>query len=363
MKKLFFCIAIASSSTMVFAQRIAEKHEVKIQPATPSLSAYKGYNSPFAKTTGDGDTLALSNISATDTLTYYSVAPDSGYITGTNAFGDMGFAELYDINGADSNVQVIGVVSTFGGTVNPASTKTVNFKVWDQGAQTMLTPTIFLSGLPQNVLDSVQIPLTQLGISPSYDTTKAFFFANPTAAISNSFFVGYNINYSYAALNGDTIALLCTINGERTSPLYNVSGTDTIINVQNATQYSDNSWNDNATANFFLYDNLAIYPIVVIHYATDVKAVTNRGLSFYGNYPNPASDNTNIQFSLSNNADVTIQLIDLGGHVINTIQQNNLTSGTHVVPVSTSGLAAGNYIYTLHSSNGGAIASMLSIVR
>lgn len=329
-------------------------------------------NPNAAKTTAAGDTLALTNINASDTLTIYSYGIDSGYVTGPNVYGDRGFAERYEINGSDSSVKIIGVMSQFGGHVNAASTQTINFKIWGLSSQIAVTSSLAYNSFPLGGLDTLTVPVTQLGIGTTVDTVKSFLFPRPTDTIQGAFFVGYDMTYNFSTLI-DTFGLYSTQDGARTAPWYNIitniddftndTTYDTVIIVQNATLWSDNVWHENYTQNDSIKNNLAIYPIVIIGQPTGINGVTRNNLTFFGNYPNPATSQTNIKFSLSKNADVTLKLTDMQGHIINTIQLNAQGIGEHVINLSTSELATGNYFYSIITSGGDAIASQLSVIR
>lgn len=368
MKKALLLSLGVAVSAMGFAQIPTTAYRTYNHTVKPITPIAANHSNSTAKTTGVGDTLLLSNFPSPDTIITYSVGTnaDSGYVTGTNAYGDMGFAERYDINTSgtiDSAVQVLGVAAVFNGTVNPASTKTVNFKIWSQGAQVEAPfndPNILESGFPNTVLASQSVAITQLGIP---DTLTEHIFSTPTSALTSSFFTGYEINYSFSSLNGDTIGLITTIDGERLYPEAYLSGSDTIINNQNVTEFSDGTWHDNATDNFAIFNSLAIFPIVVIESPTGVANVKTNNLTFYGNYPNPAVNSTNIKFSLNAPADVTIQITDMAGRAINTIKQSSLSVGEHIIPVQTNTLSAGNYLYVIRTSNGDGIASKFTVTK
>ena len=284
-----------------------------------------------------------------------------------DAFGDHGFAERYDFNTADSSLRVTGVIALFGGTVSPSSTNHVTFKVWSVGAQVaapfspvsgVADANWFDSGFPNTVLASQNVQLTNLGL----DTAKIFMFATPSAYLNHSFFVGYDMTYTWGA--GDTIGLYSNKDGERTSNAYTTSGTDTIINNVNATEFSDNSWHDNAGDNFGLFYNYVMFPIVAVGTANlSVNGVTRNDLTFFGNYPNPAVNSTNIKFSLANSTDVTVTITDMNGRTINSVSLGNLTKGEHIVPVSTANLASGDYVYVVHTATGSGIASKLTVAK
>ena len=189
------------------------------------------------------------------------------------------------------------------------------------------------------------------------------------------------MNYNFATLAGDTIGLACSVNGDRTSTVYTITSytdsivnmegtadsaitvTDTVINVQNATQWSDGVWHDNYTDNDSLYNDLAIYPIVVVGNPTGVNGVKKNNLTLFGNYPNPAANTTNIRCSLRQHADVTITVMDMSGRTLSTLNNANLGTGEHIIPMNTSSLPAGDYVYLLHTSGGDGIAGKMTIVK
>lgn len=361
MKQAILLFISAALSSLAYGQRPAFRSQHVVAPVAART------------TTTFGDTTALTNINASDTLTLYTYN-NGCFVTGPNSYGDQGFAERYDINGHDSSVSVIGVMSLFGGKVNPASTHSVNFKVWGLSAPVPVTATWGYHYFPGPGLDTVTVPVTHLGIGLTGDTIKSFFFPHATDTIQGAFYIGYDISYNAATLNGDTIGLYSTANGVRNSPLYDVimnpgftegSDTtyDTLVNVQNATLWSDNIWHDNYTQNDSIFNNLAIYPIVVIGHPTGVGSITHNALTFSGNYPNPASDVTNVRFSLKKQANVTITIMDINGKALKTISLNGQKEGAHIVPLTVSELAPGNYIYSLITSAGDAIASKLTVVK
>ena len=397
MRKLFILVITLSINIAAFAQR-------PVHAAAHDISSFNNcdfsfvHGNPYARSTAVGDTFVLSNTPAGDSLVIYSAGvSDSGYLTGTDVWNDIGFAENYTINGEDSSLVVIGVVSLFHGTVSASSTKTITFDIWSE-TPFVSRSTFEYSGLPNNCMDSLVVPVTQLGIGTTTDTLKTFLFpgsgdtvgsGSDVNFVGSSFFVGYTINYIYGLLNGDTLGLAGTMNGVRSAaslPVYTINNyiyfdtvsnaagtgdstitvtvTDTVVNVQNVTEFSDFSWHDNYTDNDSVYNDLAIYPIVVITGGpTGVKSITRKDLTFFGSYPNPASDYTNVKFSLRQNADVTIQIMDMKGGVISTMSNANLSVGEHIVPVNTSSLPSGSYLYFVHTSTGDGIASKMTVIH
>jgi len=372
MKKLFLLSIGVALSVSTFAQSTSSRHAHA--GTANATTALHDFGADY-RTTAIGSTDTLTNWTGTDTLELYIVGAnaDSGFCAGTDVYGDHAFAERYDFNAADSSLKVLGVIALFGGTVNPASTNHVTFNVWSVAAQSTLSvsPTTgaatsvwFNSGLPNTAITSQNVPLTNLGISTipgGQDTAKIFMFTTPTGYLNESFFVGFNITYTWGA--GDTIGLFSNKSGERSSALYTVSGADSIVNNVNASQYSDNTWHDNAADNFGIAYNYFMFPIVKVGATVSVNGIKKNNLTFFGNYPNPATNNTNIKFSLVNATDVTVTIMDMAGNTVNTITQTNLTSGEHVIAVNTSSLPSGDYLYIVRTAAGDGIASKMSVIK
>jgi hypothetical protein len=371
MRKLLLLIVIVMQGLHGFAQRNTPGHPYQQINAVENST---GYHST-ARTTATGDTIALSNFPAGDsTFVLYKEGTTNGYgyVTGTDSSNDHAFAERYYINGADSSVIVIGMFARFGGTVNPASTNNVRFDIWNESPPQVVSATYAYSSFPDVLLDTVTVPFTELGIGTTADTLKAFLFPTPTGVLQSSFFAGYSMNYIFAALNGDTIGLAASLNGTRTVPVYTAqvnvnalgdTSLDTVINVQNATMQSDNNWYDNYTQDDSIYNDLAIFPIVAIANATGISSIVKNGLTFYGNFPNPAVSSTNIKYALATNADVTIQVTDMTGRTLLTINRANVAPGEHVEAINTSAMSAGNYLYLIRTSAGGGIAARFTVTK
>ncbi len=353
-------IAIAGSS---FGQRSMHGHRSIVQHASEG-----------AKVTATGDTLTLSNIPESDTVRMLYQHPDgNGYTTGTNAFGDIAFAERYEFDGNDSSVKILGVVAEFGGTVTTSSTKSVTLKIWQHGDLQYVAPNLYYLGYPTESIDSITVPITDLGITGSGGTAQTFMFDNPTGYLSGPFYAGYTIEYDYNTLNGDTVALMTSADGSRTTPDYKLryvtdatgdtTAIDTFVVVQNATQWSDGKWRDNYSQNDSLYNHLAIFPIVVIGDPTGVKGVTRKQLTLFGAYPNPATNTATVRFSLASSANITLTLMDMTGKQLKTQSSIGLLKGEHTISVSVADLPTGQYLYVIRTNNGIGMAGKLEVGR
>lgn len=68
-------------------------------------------------------------------------------------------------------------------------------------------------------------------------------------------------------------------------------------------------------------------------------------------YPNPTSEIATIAYKLNGSSNVTIEVKDVTGKVIRTIDEGQKTQGTHNVELNTSGLANGVYNYSVVTDN------------
>ena len=106
-----------------------------------------------------------------------------------------------------------------------------------------------------------------------------------------------------------------------------------------------------------------MFPIVKVGTPVSVKGITRNNLTFFGNYPNPATDMTNIKFSLVNSTSVTVTIMDMAGHTVNIINKANLAAGENTITVNTSSLPSGDYLYIVHTASGDGIASKMTIAK
>ena len=67
--------------------------------------------------------------------------------------------------------------------------------------------------------------------------------------------------------------------------------------------------------------------------------------------PNPANENTNFNIILRNNKEVSIDLYDLTGKLIDNVTNSYLNKGVHSISYNTSNLNSGIYIFQVSSGN------------
>ena len=70
-------------------------------------------------------------------------------------------------------------------------------------------------------------------------------------------------------------------------------------------------------------------------------------LSVSQNVPNPFTGSTVVSYNLNETANVSVQVMDVTGNVVSTINEGNQAAGAHNITIDGSALAQGTYFYTL----------------
>ena len=84
-----------------------------------------------------------------------------------------------------------------------------------------------------------------------------------------------------------------------------------------------------------------------------IKETANANFSLAQNMPNPFNENTVVNYTLNQTSNVMIQITDVTGKVVSTMDQGTQGAGTYTVNLNASELSNGTYFYTLtdgHSS-------------
>lgn len=87
-----------------------------------------------------------------------------------------------------------------------------------------------------------------------------------------------------------------------------------------------------------------VRPVFTCYVGLDNETINEADVTVY---PNPASDNANVQLTLNGEEDVTIVIRDLAGKTIQTINAGKLTAGAHNISMNLEGVAQGMYTVTI----------------
>lgn len=374
MTKFLLPLFIVAATSAAFGQANT-KHNIGTLVAghNGTFLGAKPSSQAAAKSTTLSDTMYYYNntpgqlIDSSVALQYTGLTPnDTGYLFGTNSYGDSAFAERFDYTwGQDTLINVIGVVSYWAGVVAPSSAHALTIHMWGlDPAYYQLDTNIYAWNFPGASLAAKSIPLTDLNLVANQPTTT--FFDAPVN-MNNSFYIGYSFGYKPDSLMGDTISLRSTPNGKGMGTgqyqlITNNNSVDTYLYTRNAVMETDGYWYD--VYNDYNYNvNLSLVPIFRLNITTGLNGPAKNGLKLLGNSPNPATNSTDINFALASATDVTIQVTDINGRVLNTLSQPMLTPGDHSVSIPLTEYPAGNYVYILHTGNGATMAAMFSVIK
>jgi protocatechuate 3,4-dioxygenase beta subunit len=165
------------------------------------------------------------------------------------------------------------------------------------------------------------------------------------------------VNANYAAVSQLTFPIAQKNAVYTTNPTFYPNGADP-MSPANDNVFSDGyayqtatlTANADATLGYDTYLEVAISGSGISKMA---EIETGGQFKLGQNFPNPYQDLTNIPFTLTNAAEVAIDLWDINGKKLATIPCGTLDAGNHAIPVNIKGLgmAHQNYVYQLQVTN------------
>lgn len=179
-------------------------------------------------------------------------------------------------------------------------------------------------------------------------------------ACAASFQTGDGYEYSRIyALNPNTGDILDTIDVADWN--YSHTGSYTDYSPDNVPGYAS-TYNIDFDENFNLYDvshyawtinkwqfsgTIPTIPLTITGIERDENAIPE-AFNLAQNYPNPFNPATTIEFSLPQDADISLSVYSVNGELVTTlINSTNFTKGNYKLTFDASKLASGNYIYVL----------------
>lgn len=100
--------------------------------------------------------------------------------------------------------------------------------------------------------------------------------------------------------------------------------------------------------------NSASSPVSIV---LGMKEITN-GV-YFKLYPNPATNSTNIAFSLNKTQDVNIQVYNALGEKVYSMDQGKMSAGQHILPLNSAGLQSGVYIVKFNTDNASTVQKLI----
>ncbi|MBA3899522.1 MAG: T9SS type A sorting domain-containing protein [Bacteroidetes bacterium] len=85
------------------------------------------------------------------------------------------------------------------------------------------------------------------------------------------------------------------------------------------------------------------------------------GTKLFQNQPNPSKNMTTIRYELGNSAKVTLDVFDISGRHVLSVNEGDKPAGLHSINISTANLNGGIYYYTLNTGNARATKKMVVV--
>jgi len=234
-----------------------------------------------------------------------------------------------------------------------------------------------VTGAP--VLQTVKIPLTALdtaifyarikdvplntvyNVNANYKVVAAYSFIPGVAYTTADTMGGKKVNsFNFASLEEQ---------GANTFPIYNYVpyphrakfdyNTSSIVTTGERYNQNGNSWNGYSIPTWayagstscqasYAYEHHQVYYHVTSTTVgmADLTAKTT-GIELGQNVPNPANGNTMIGYQIENGAAVTLEIHDITGKKVMSVEQGHQSAGTHTIQINAGALNNGVYFYTL----------------
>jgi hypothetical protein len=384
MKKLILFSLLSFLSLKTFAQEqqfVAPATNGNTIEKSSALKTFKVNSFGSNKSAGLTDTFTLatdSMIGGVSEVVYYEAAVplDSGLLYGTNSRELKGFAYLYnadfDASGStpDTTVQILGFYSKWAGRIQTTSTKQVTFSVWSRGTNKIPVPSrpvkFYVYGTPAALYSPSATRTVNIATFPTTGAGVLAYLTAPITNIASSIYVGYTTNYTWAGVGTDTFGLRTTSIAGAEPNFYTVTAGDTLLSANAVVQLKDGTWTSVRYNLGIGNGDPIIAPLVQINCpkcGLGVGGFRSKNLTAYGNFPNPAVNTTNVKFSITRNAKVTLTIVDNLGRDVRTYDLGAKVAGEYVVPVSVENLSTGNYAYVLQTSDGDIIAAQMSVIK
>jgi len=121
-------------------------------------------------------------------------------------------------------------------------------------------------------------------------------------------------------------------------------------NADSDTDNSTGDYNLTGAGDYVWFTSQTATPAIrlILSERVGIDEIANRnGIELHQNVPNPANGTTMIRFELLQARNVTVEMRDLQGRLIQAVERGQLPAGTHQVDLNIADLQGGIYTYTL----------------
>jgi hypothetical protein len=278
----------------------------------------------------------LNLTKATDTLAPYGIvnatgyyntrSSNGGYVAGVNGYGDLAKAQEFPVtNGYD----IEGFLVWVGKKEIVGTADDVTAALYDMdGTGNTAAGT---GPAPGTVVVSVTLNM-DTDVDTAGDFTPAM-FTTPIARWTD-----YAVGLDFSNMD-DTLGIVHSNDGDANN------------NELAWEQWSDGSWYTFLNTSGWGMDlALAFLPVVDMG-STDIQEHDFVNGIRMESYPNPAVNNVTVDFEILETSDVTLNILDMSGRIVKTVELGSKTQGAYNINVSTENLESGMYFYMLEAGN------------
>jgi hypothetical protein len=206
------------------------------------------------------------------------------------------------------------------------------------------------------VIEVVSTTYTLTGVTGSYEYALG---GNPDSPLPIQL-ASFSSN-----VNGNSVTLNWLTSNELSNKGFEIQRMNNSEQIWKSTGFINGKGNPN-TVTYYKYTDTKINPGIYeyrlkqidlnnnyqfYNLNSDVRVSNPNKNVLYQNYPNPANPKSKIEFEISSNAIVKIDIFDVTGKLVNTLINERKTPGTYDVSFNGNNLASGIYYYKLIVNN------------
>lgn len=348
MKKIYLTFGLSALLLGANAQ-LQVKQKLTAHAITTPVMVVKDAAKAAASTTLMPSTFNAGGCATSTTnIVYYSITQYTatptytldakGYAYGTNVtyFTQGGTTYTLTTNRAAQKYNVVGTATISGVVVFSAQHKS-------NAATSMITAKIYAEN-PTTKAPAAAVGTAGTKALNSFTGNDMISFGTPVVVPAGNFFASIESPALGGATN-DTLAILSTKIG--------CSSTDSLSWEYSQVTGGAGSWSSIMSGVSANNLDLLIFPVADIGPSTvGINSISKGDLTLLAAFPNPATNEVNINFGLNQNSKVEIAIYDITGKMISTTTTEELSSGNHTHTLDVSSLGAGVYMYGVKSANG-----------
>jgi hypothetical protein len=314
MRKIYLVTILLAFATFAFAQKTTTGSINMQKPVFSTVKTPTDTLVPISCTTG--------------TPTLYS-AQGGGFVCGPNSYGDLAKAQQFILS---NSCKVEGAMFWIGSKQQVGTAGTLKINLYDMsGTGTTAAGT---GPCPGTVLSTVNLTTDAVDTGLSMTTgLNAVTFSSPVT-VGLDFAIGLD----FSSFGDDTLGIVTTTDGDAGS---------TELSWE---KWSDNAWHSLLQAWPLDFD-MFIFAIVDNSSAGINDDYYFDGIRLSQNQPNPATSSTLIQYALENSGNVTLEVYDVTGRLVLSLNEGLQIAGDHSIMLDSDQLSKGTYYYSLKADS------------